>query len=58
MADAVATWTAAQQAAAIRAGQLSSTELLDVYLDRIERLDGSVNAVVTLDPDRARAAAR
>jgi amidase len=44
-------------AAAIRAGRLRSRELLDCYLDRIERLDGPVNSVVTLDAERARAQA-
>ena len=41
----------------LRTGELRSRELLELYLDRIERLDGDVNAVVTLDADRARAAA-
>jgi amidase len=35
-------------------GTISATELLDAHLDRIERLDGDINAVVTLAPDRAR----
>src|SRR6476469_7420480 len=55
--ESAATWSATKLAAAIRAGEFSSLELLDCYLDRIERLDGDVNAVVTLDVDRARAAA-
>lgn len=33
---------------------VSARELLDLHLDRIERLDGDVNAVVTLDPEGAR----
>jgi amidase len=53
----VATWTAGRLAAAIAARQLGSRELLDAYLDRIERLDPPVNAVVTLDVERARAEA-
>ena len=57
MDESAATWSATKLAAAIRAGDISSTELLDCYLDRIDRLDGDVNAVVTLDVDRARAAA-
>ncbi|MCU1501443.1 MAG: amidase, Asp-tRNAAsn/Glu-tRNAGln amidotransferase subunit [Ilumatobacteraceae bacterium] len=48
---------ATELAAAIRRRDISSRELLDCYLERIERLDGQVNAVVTLDVDRARAAA-
>ena len=42
---------------AIRAGEVSSRELLDLFLARIERLGGEVNAVVTLDVERARAQA-
>lgn len=42
----------------LQRGQLSSAELLDAFTARIERLNPSVNAVVTLDLDRARAAAR
>jgi amidase len=42
---------------AIRNKQISSRELLDLYLDRIARLNPPVNAVVTLDAERARAAA-
>ena len=34
-------------AAAIARGDLSSRELLDVYLERIERLNPTINAVVT-----------
>ncbi len=52
--DATATWTAARLAAAIRSRELSSRDLLELYLDRIDRLDGPVNAVVTLDVERAR----
>jgi amidase len=57
MSDEMATWPAARLAAAIRNRQISSRELLDTYLDRIERLGRPVNAVVTLDVDRARDAA-
>ncbi len=52
-----ATQSATALAAAIRAKEISSRELLDVYLDRIERLNPAINAVVTLDVDRARDAA-
>jgi amidase len=51
-----ATATAGELAGAIRKGEVGSRELLDLYLDRIERLGGPVNAVVTLDAERARAA--
>jgi amidase len=52
----VAVAPAVDLASAIRTKELSSVELLDAYLDRIERLDGAINAVVTLDIDRARIA--
>jgi amidase len=55
--EGVATWPAVQQAAAINAGKLSSRDLLEGYLDRIDRLNRDVNAVVTLDSERAREAA-
>jgi amidase len=55
--DRVATRTASGLAAALRAREFTSRELLELYLDRIERLNREVNAVVTLDADRARAAA-
>lgn len=48
---------ATELALAVRRKEVKSRELLDLYLDRIERLDKAVNAVVTLDVDRARAAA-
>ncbi|MDH4144148.1 MAG: amidase [Acidimicrobiia bacterium] len=56
--DEYAYATTRQTAAALAAGQVSSRELLDAALARIERLDGPVNAVVARDVDRARAQAR
>src|SRR5438105_4444162 len=50
--------SATDLAAAIRRKDISSSELLECYLDRIERLNPGLNAVVTLDPDRARREAR
>ncbi len=44
-------------AGAIRNGEVSSRELLDHYLARVDRLNTRLNAVVTLDPDGARRAA-
>src|SRR5215213_2534489 len=41
----------------LRARQISARELLDAHLDRIDRLNPAVNAVVTLDAEGARAAA-
>ncbi len=44
-------------AAAIRNGGVSPRELLERYLGRVEALNPSINAVVTLDAERALAAA-
>ena len=44
-------------AAAVRDKEVSSRELLDGYLARIERLNPAINAVVTLDVERALAVA-
>jgi amidase len=44
-------------AEAIRRREVSSRGLLDHYLDRVERLNPPLNAVVTVDPDGARRAA-
>ena len=41
----------------LRTKELSATELLAAYLDRIERRGQPLNAIVTLDAERARAAA-
>ena len=38
--------------------ELSPVEVLRAYLERIERFNGELNAIVTLHPDRALAAAR
>src|SRR5688572_14765428 len=46
--------SATELAVLLRTRKISSRELLDVYLERIERLNPSVNAVVTLDADAAR----
>lgn len=55
--DDLALRSATEQAAAIASKEVSSRELLDLFLARIERLDEPVHAVVTLDVDRARDAA-
>ncbi len=47
-----------EQAAAIRAGELSPVELVEHYLDRIDRYDPELGAFVTVTADAARAAAR
>lgn len=50
--------SAGELAAAIAAKEVSSVELLDHYLDRGERFDPQVNAIVVRDVEGARAAAR
>ena len=39
---------------AVRAGNLRSRDVVEVFLDRIERLDGPLNAICDLDADGAR----
>lgn len=51
-------WTARRQAAAVRSREISATELLQAHLDQIDRVNPTVNAIVSLDPERALAAAR
>jgi len=46
--------TAREMAAAVRQKKISARELLDLHLARIDELNGPVNAIVNLDPDRAR----
>jgi amidase len=48
---------ATAQAAAIRAGEVSATELLELYLTRIEAHDPVLRAYVTVDAEGARRAA-
>jgi amidase len=47
-----------EQARAIRAGEISSVELTEHYLARVQRLDEKVGAFVTVTPERAIDAAR
>lgn len=44
--------------ALLEQAEVSSVELLEHYLERIERLGAPINPFVTLDPERAREAAR
>jgi amidase len=46
--------TALEQGAAIRARDVSATELVDHYLDRVERLSDTVGAFVTVTGEMAR----
>ena len=50
--------SAVRLAAAIRSGEVSSSEVVEAHLDRIERHNPGLNAVVTLDAEGARARAR
>ena len=49
--------SATELVAALKSGTVGSRELLEVYLERIARLNPPLNAVVTLDAERARKAA-
>jgi amidase len=49
--------TARAQAEAVRAGQISARELLELHLDRIAARNPGLNAIVSLDEERARAGA-
>ena len=50
-------WSACRIAKAIRAGEISSLEVVDACLDRIGEINPRINAVVQLAGDRARAEA-
>lgn len=41
----------------IQAGEITSTELLNIYLNRIQKYNSDINAVVAMDTDAARARA-
>jgi amidase len=43
----------ARQSELVRAGEVSSRELVELYLERIERLDGRLNAFRVMRPDAA-----
>jgi len=49
--------TALEQAAAVRAKEVSPTELVEHSLARIDALDAGLGAFITVTPERARAAA-
>ncbi|MCB2096813.1 MAG: amidase [Parvularculaceae bacterium] len=54
---AIAYASVAQQGVWLRAGALSSVDLTELYLKRIEKLDPRLSAFVTVTADRAREAA-
>jgi amidase len=55
--DELAFLTATEQADLVRRGEVTPLELVELYLERIERIDPEVNAYVTVSGDEARAAA-
>jgi amidase len=55
--DSLAFLTATEQADLVRRREVTPAELVEIYLDRIERLDPQLNAYVTVCVDEARAAA-
>src|SRR3954452_21865261 len=57
MADDLCTRPATELAALLRDREVSARELMEAHLARIERLNPALNAIVTLDAERARAAA-
>src|SRR5712691_6991853 len=54
----IITSSASRLATAIRRRQVSSVEVIDAFLRRIDQINPKLNAVVQLDRDGARAAAR
>lgn len=56
--DEVAFLSIPQLAALLRSGELTSVELTELYLDRIDRYDDKLNAVITITRDRAMRQAR
>jgi len=56
--DELAFASALELAAQVRAGDVTPAELVQLYLDRIERLDPELNSYVTVDADGALGAAR
>lgn len=57
MSDLTVLSTARAQAAAVRRGEVSARELLELHLDRIAARNPELNAIVSLDVDRARESA-
>ena len=58
MTDDLAYTGALEQAALVRAGDLSPLDLVDLYLDRIEALNPKLDAYLTVAADHAREQAR
>ncbi len=58
MDESLCFMTATELARRIHGGELSAREVLAAHLEQIERFNEAVNAIVTLVPERAEAAAR
>ncbi|HSK99878.1 MAG TPA: amidase [Rubrobacteraceae bacterium] len=58
MSEEICFLTATEMARRLRARELSAVEVMEAHLARIERVNGEVNAIVTLLPERAMEAAR
>ncbi len=58
MDESLCFMTATELARRIHGGELSAREVLAAHLEQIERFNEAVNAIVTLLPERAEAAAR
>lgn len=50
-------WPASRLTAALHHREISSTELLNLFLERVEKVNPAVNGIVMLDPESARAQA-
>src|SRR5699024_8404198 len=58
MAHDITIWsTARQMAAAVAQKEISARELLDLHLERIDEVNPTLNALVSIDPQRARESA-
>jgi amidase len=55
--DALCMLPATEIAARLRAGEISAREVLAAHLDRIDRLNPAINAIITLLPEQAMARA-
>lgn len=52
--DDIALWSTTQQLRSLHSGELTSRQLLETYIDRIERINPQINAVITKDYETAR----
>ncbi len=58
MADIGVYSTATEMLAALDRGEVTSVDLVEMQLERIDAVDGDINAIAVNTPDRARAAAQ